>query len=61
LPLTGSPLIDAIPAASCQADGAAGITTDQRGFARPDAASPNCDIGAVEVLSAPGLTVAFTG
>ncbi|HEV2993709.1 MAG TPA: right-handed parallel beta-helix repeat-containing protein, partial [Acidimicrobiia bacterium] len=53
LPLTGSPLIDAIPAASCQADGAAGITTDQRGFARPDAASPNCDIGAVEVLSAP--------
>jgi hypothetical protein len=57
-------LIDPIPAASCQADGAAGITTDQRGFSRPDTFSPNYDIGAGEVQAAsvtPGLTVAFTG
>jgi hypothetical protein len=32
---------------SCQADGAAGITTDQRGVARPQ--GRGCDIGAVEV------------
>jgi len=64
LPQDGpSPLIDAIPAGSCQADGAAAITTDQRGLPRPDAASPNCDIGAVEVqLPAPTVvTAAFTG
>jgi hypothetical protein len=65
LPQTGSPLIDAIPLASCQADGAAGITTDQRGLARP--AGPGCDIGAVEVqpaASAPApvvITPRFTG
>lgn len=47
VPDPGSPLIDAIPIASCQADGAAGITTDQRGFARPQ--GPGCEIGAVEV------------
>ena len=51
LPLSGSPLIDAIPLASCQADGASGITTDQRGFPRP--ALNGCDIGAVEVQPAP--------
>lgn len=68
LPRAGSPLIDAIPASSCQADGAAGITTDERGLARPDSASPNCDIGAVEVQSTtptpPGallITPRFTG
>lgn len=49
LPQPGSPLIDAIPTASCQADGASGIMTDQRGLPRPDAGSPACDIGAVEV------------
>ena len=49
LPQSGSPLIDAIPSASCQADGASGITADQRGLPRPDAGSPACDIGAVEV------------
>ncbi len=49
LPQSGSPLIDAIPLASCQADGAGGITTDQRGLARPS--GPGCDIGAVEVES----------
>ena len=47
LPQTGSPLIDWIPVASCQADGASGITTDQRGVTRPE--GPGCDIGAVEV------------
>jgi len=68
VPNPGSPLIDGVPAASCQADGAAGITTDQRGFARPDTASPNCDIGAVEVqpVAAPApapvvITPLFTG
>jgi hypothetical protein len=47
LPQAGSPLIDAIPTASCQADGASGIGTDQRGVTRPQGAG--CDIGAVEV------------
>jgi hypothetical protein len=47
LPQPGSPLIDAIPTGSCQADGASGITTDQRGVTRPQ--GPGCDIGAVEV------------
>jgi hypothetical protein len=47
LPQAGSPLIDAIPAALCQADGASGITSDQRGVTRPE--GPGCDIGAVEV------------
>ena len=50
LPQSGSPLIDAIPVGSCQADGAAGITTDQRGLARP--AQSGCDIGAVEAQPA---------
>ena len=47
LPQAGSPLIDAIPAGSCQADGASGISSDQRGVTRPQ--GPGCDIGAVEV------------
>ncbi len=47
LPQPGSPLIDAIPTGSCQADGASGILTDQRDVARPQ--GPGCDIGAVEV------------
>lgn len=47
LPQTGSPLIDGIPTASCQADGASGITSDQRGVTRPQLGG--CDIGAVEV------------
>jgi hypothetical protein len=68
LPQTGSLLIDAIPVASCQADGASGITTDQRGVERPQ--GPGCDIGAVEVevvgpTAAPATPVAgvvrFTG
>ena len=66
LPLTGSPLIDAIPAAACQSGGATGITTDERGLPRPSATSPNCDIGAVEVQPAPApppvvVTPTFTG
>jgi hypothetical protein len=51
LPLPGSPLIDAIPIGSCQADGASGITIDQRGLPRP--ALNGCDNGAVEVQPAP--------
>jgi hypothetical protein len=46
-PLAGSPLIDAIPIASCQADGAAGVTTDEFGRDRP--LGTGCDIGAVEI------------
>lgn len=52
LPQVGSPLIDAVPSASCQADGAAGITTDQRGFPRPSPAGDPCEIGAVELQAA---------
>lgn len=63
LPGAGSPLIDAVPLSSCQADGAAGVTTDQRGVTRPQ--GPGCDIGAVEVqVLAPTPIVvapAFTG
>jgi hypothetical protein len=47
LPQTGSPLIDAIPTANCQSDGASGVTTDQRGITRPQGAG--CDIGSVEI------------
>jgi hypothetical protein len=47
LPATGSPLIDAIPAAACQTGNASGIVTDQRTLARPSNGA--CDIGAVEV------------
>jgi predicted outer membrane repeat protein len=51
LPQAGSPLVDAIPPGSCQADGAAGITTDQRGLTRPQGAG--CDIGSVDVEAQP--------
>jgi len=51
LPQTGSPLIDAVPLTSCQADGAAGVTTDQRGLMRPS--GNGCDIGSVEVQQMP--------
>jgi len=48
--LSGSPAIDAIPVADCtnQASPPHRITTDQRGFPRPDAGETNCDIGAYE-------------
>ncbi len=65
LPGAGSPLLDAIPPGSCQADGAAGVSTDQRGITRPQGSG--CDIGAVEVeVVAPApivitVTPTFTG
>jgi hypothetical protein len=61
LPQTGSPLIDGVPLASCQADGAAGIAIDQRFLIRPSGAG--CDIGAVEVQVAAALVIQpkFTG
>jgi hypothetical protein len=48
LPLTGSPVIDAIPVDECQDAPATGVTTDQRGLPRP-APGGGCDIGSVEV------------
>ncbi len=61
LPADTSPLVDAIPLASCQA----GITDDQRGFTRPsdgnDDGTIGCDIGAVEVQGAIVPTAAPTG
>jgi hypothetical protein len=53
LPQAGSPLIDAIPFAACQSDGATGITTDQRQLPRPEQAGGTCDIGSVEVQLPP--------
>lgn len=47
LPASGSALVNAIPTASCD------VTLDQRGSDRPDASSPNCDIGAVEGAAPP--------
>lgn len=58
LPRTGSPLLDAIPAAACQTGPAAGITTDERGLPRP--ALDGCDIGAAEVQPEP-VVPRFTG
>lgn len=51
LPGAGSPLLDAIPAAACQAGDAADTPTDQRGITRPQ--NTSCDIGAVEVVPTP--------
>ena len=47
---SGSPAIDAIPVADCtdQSSPPNQITTDQRGFARPDAGEAVCDVGAYE-------------
>ena len=70
LPASTSPLVDHVPLAECQADGATGLTTDQRGLSRPS--GQGCDVGAVEVqveepggptTAAPGGAVAprFTG
>jgi hypothetical protein len=49
LPASASPLVNAIAPDDCEADGASGITIDQRGRPRPAADDPRCDIGAVEV------------
>lgn len=54
LPARTSPLVDAIPVDRCQAATAAGVTTDQRGVARPQIGG--CDIGAVEVALVPTFT-----
>jgi hypothetical protein len=59
LPASTSPLLDAVPAASCQADGASAVTTDQRGVTRPQ--GTGCDIGAVEVAVAVPVDPSFTG
>jgi len=58
LPLPLSPLVGAIPSASCETDGAIGITIDQRGLPRP--AEGSCDIGAVEVQAPPPTTTTTT-
>ena len=47
LPILNGAVFDAIPVDQCQADGATGITTDERGVTRPQFAG--CDIGAVEL------------
>jgi len=62
VPAPGSPLLDWVALGSCQADGAAGITTDQRGLPRPS--GTGCDIGAVEVqvkVQAVPIQPNFTG
>ena len=46
--VVGSPAIDAIPLDSCTDQAGNPLTTDQRGFARPDAGEDICDIGAYE-------------
>jgi hypothetical protein len=59
LPLTGSPVIDAIPHVNCgDGDSLAQtvILSDQRGFGRPEVSGGNCDIGAVEVQTTPEPT-----
>jgi len=45
---SGSPAIDVIPLANCTDQNAKPITTDQRGFPRPDFRELSCDIGAYE-------------
>jgi hypothetical protein len=56
-PLTGSPVLDVVPNDQCGA-GQDGITTDQRGFPRPEVAGGLCDAGAVEGVYAPTTPIA---
>jgi LPXTG-motif cell wall-anchored protein len=58
IPQAGSPLIDAIPADQCTADGAAGVTSDEIGTTRPQGTA--CDIGAIEVKQATPATTSTT-
>jgi hypothetical protein len=44
--LSGSPAIDVIPLADCTDQDGNPLTTDERGFPRPDAGEGVCDIGA---------------
>jgi hypothetical protein len=46
-PRAGSPVVDVVPNAQCEA-GQDGIVTDQRLFPRPEVAGGRCDAGAVE-------------
>ena len=48
--LSTSPAVDAIPVANCTDVNGHAITTDQRGFLRPQ--GPGCDIGAYEYATA---------
>ena len=59
--LPGSPAIDAIPLADCtdQALPPNPITTDQRGFPRPDGTESLCDIGAYEFQDVGSAFVPF--
>jgi hypothetical protein len=61
--LSGSPAIDAIPIANCadQASPPNSITTDQRGFPRPDSGESACDIGAFEVQDFPFIPFSAFG
>jgi hypothetical protein len=59
LPQPGSPLLDAVATADCQAGSASGVTTDQRGITRPQ--GTGCDIGAVEVFVAAPTTTSVAG
>ncbi|MBI3210648.1 MAG: hypothetical protein HYZ37_17315 [Candidatus Solibacter usitatus] len=49
LPLSGSPVMNVIPVASCTDVSGVPITTDQRGVARPQTLA--CDIGSVEAAA----------
>jgi predicted outer membrane repeat protein len=57
LPLANGPLVGAIPNASCFLTSAA-LSTDQRGFARPNVDGGSCDIGAVQLTPQMSTSVA---
>jgi CSLREA domain-containing protein len=55
--LAVSPAIDAIPHASCTDQTGKQLTTDQRGFPRPDPGETICNIGAYEFRDLPAVTI----
>jgi len=59
IPRQGSPVLDVVPNAQCGA-GQDGITTDQRGFDRPENAGETCDAGAVEGVLVPATPAPTT-